>query len=91
MFGNRQLAKITPSEVREWHAQTLVNRPTLRSHAYSLMRTIFTSAVNDELIDANPARIVGAARTKRVHQIRPASLPELEKLTAAMPAASIRR
>jgi len=33
----------------------------------------------------NPCVIRGAATTKRVHKIRPASLPELAKLTAAMP------
>ena len=32
------------------------------------------SAVNDEIIDGNPARIVGAGRAKRVHKIRPASI-----------------
>ena len=53
----------------------------MRSHAYSLLRTIMASAVNDELIDANPARIVGAGRAKRVKKIRPASAPELATLT----------
>ena len=43
------------------------------------------SAINDELIDANPCRIVGAGRAKRVHKIRPASVQELGVLTAAMP------
>ncbi|EUA34569.1 phage integrase family protein [Mycobacterium xenopi 3993] len=43
------------------------------------------SAVNDELIDANPCRIVGAGRAKRVHKIRPASVDELATLTNAMP------
>jgi len=84
-FGHRQLAAITPKDVREWYAQTLVDRPTLRSHTYSLLRTILNSAVNDELIAANPARIVGAARAKRVHKIRPASVEELAVLTEAMP------
>ena len=36
-------------------------------------------------IDANPARIVGAGRAKRVHRIRPASVAELGVLTEAMP------
>jgi len=85
-FGARPLTAITPAEVRAWHATTLADRPTMRSHAYSLLRTIFTSAVNDELIDANPCRIVGAGRSKRVHQIRPASIGELGIITAAMPA-----
>ena len=84
-FGSKPLGSITPADVRGWHAGTLVDRPTLRSHAYSLLRTICTSAVNDELIDGNPCRIVGAGRTKRVHAIRPASVDELGALTAAMP------
>jgi integrase len=84
-FGNRQLAAVKPKDVRAWYAQTLTDRPTMRSHAYSLLRTIFTSAVIDELIDANPCRIVGAGRANRVHKIRPASVEELGVLTAAMP------
>jgi integrase len=84
-FGNRQLGAIKPKDVREWYEATLVDRPTMRSHAYSLLRTIFASAINDELIDANPARIVGAGRAKRVHKIKPASIDELAVLTAAMP------
>jgi len=49
------------------------------------LRTILASAVNDELIDGNPARIVGAGRSKCVHKIRPASVGELGVLTEAMP------
>jgi integrase len=84
-FGPRQLAAITPKDVRQWYAATLTDRPTMRSHAYSLLRTIMASAVNDEIIDANPARIVGAGRANRVHKIRPASVEELSVLTEAMP------
>jgi hypothetical protein len=84
-FGARQLAAITPKDVRAWYETTLVDRPTMRSHAYSLLRTIMASAVNDEILDGNPARIVGAGRAKRVHKIRPASVAELGVLTEAMP------
>jgi integrase len=84
-FGSKPLAAVTPHDVRDWHATTLVDRPTLRSHAYSLLRSIFASAVNDELIDANPCRIAGAGRTTRAHKIKPASIEELGVLTAAMP------
>ncbi|MGW0158458.1 tyrosine-type recombinase/integrase [Mycobacterium sp. NPDC003323] len=84
-FGNRQVSAITPKDVREWYAATLADRPTLRSHTYSLLRTILGSAVNDELIDANPCRITGAGRARRVHKIRPASVAELATVTAAMP------
>lgn len=84
-FGARQISAITPKDVRDWYAVTLTDRPTMRSHAYSLLRTIMGSAVNDELIDANPCRITGAGRAKRVHKIRPASIDELAVLTEAMP------
>jgi integrase len=84
-FGHRQLAAIKPKDVRAWYEAALVDRPTMRSHAYSLLRTIFASAVNDEIIDGNPARIVGAGRAKRVHKIRPASIEELAVLTEEMP------
>jgi integrase len=84
-FGPKLIAAIEPRDVRAWYAVTLTDKPTMRSHAYSLLRTIFASAVTDELIDANPARIVGAGRAKRMHHIRPASVEELGALTAAMP------
>lgn len=84
-FGARQLAAIRPKDVREWYERTLTDRPTMRSHAYSLLRTILASAINDELIDANPARIVGAGRATRVHKIQPASVAEIAELAAAMP------
>lgn len=84
-FGDKRVAAIASADVRAWHAVTLVDKPTMRSHAYSLLRTILASAVNDELIAANPAHIPGAGRTNRVHRIEPASVDELAVLTAAMP------
>lgn len=84
-FGKRPLAGIKPKDVRDWHASTLTDRPTLRSHAYSLLRTIMGTAVNDEIIDANPCRIVGAGTARRVHKIKPASVEELGVLTEEMP------
>jgi integrase len=84
-FGAKPLAAITPADIRDWHAATLADRPTMRSHAYSLLRTVFTSAVVDELVNANPCRIVGAGRSKRVVKIKPASVEELAVLTAEMP------
>jgi integrase len=84
-FGNRQLGAITPKDVREWHAVTLVDKPTMRAHAYSLLATIMGSAVKDEVVDANPCRITGAGRTRRVRRIKPASVAEIAALTDAMP------
>jgi integrase len=84
-FGYRLLSSIKPKDVRDWYEVTLADRPTMRSHAYSLLRTIMASAITEELIDANPCRIVGAGASKRVHKIRPASVEELAVLTEGMP------
>jgi integrase len=84
-FGSRPLASITSDEVRSWFTGFGAATPTVRSHAYGLLRSIMGTAASDGRIGLNPCVIRGAATTKRKHQIRPASLPELAKLTAAMP------
>ena len=78
------LRSITPELVRDWYADLDRTRPTLRAHAYGLLRTVLGSAVEDEKITANPCHIRGAGAAKRVKQIKPATLEELEALTRAM-------
>lgn len=85
-FGDLPVTAITPAAVREWHA-TLKDStgPTMRAHAYGLLRTIMNTAVADEVIGANPCRVRGGGSARRVKKIRPASLPELEALVGALP------
>jgi integrase len=82
-FGASTLKAITPDAVRRWHIGLGEHRPTLKAHAYALLRSILGSAVDDQLLTVNPARIRGAGTVKRAHQIRPATLDELEKLVGA--------
>jgi integrase len=84
-FGSRPLAAITPADVRDWHAATLVDHPTMRAHTYSLLRTILGSARADDLIGDNPCRIVGAGTARRAVKIELATAEELVALAAAMP------
>lgn len=84
-FGSLPLSSITADDVRGWHSSYGKATPTLRSHAYGLLRTIMGTAASDGKIATNPCVIRGAGSAKRVHKIRPASLPEIELLTAAMP------
>lgn len=99
-FGDVALSAITPEDVQAWHdparwARMTPKRPgrqkaptptlTLRAHAYGVLRTVFTAAVAKGLVATNPCVIPGAGTAKRVHKIRPASLAEIEALTAAMP------
>ena len=87
-FGEIPLKGIDVDDVTAWYAEMGSKTPTLRSHAYGLMRTILTSAVQDRHLDFNPCHIRGAGHSKRVHKIKPATLVELEVITAEMPSAS---
>lgn len=85
MFGPMPLEQITAPVIRGWHASTAVTTPTYRAHAYSLLRTILTTAHRDGLIDAAPPSIVGGGHRRRRHNIEPASLEELETITHECP------
>ena len=84
-FKDVALKHVTADLIDDWHYRMGDASPTSRAHAYGLMRTILGNAVQRRLIDFNPCHIRGAGNAKRVKKIRPATLPELEALTKAMP------
>jgi integrase len=83
-FGTVPVGTITPAGVRAWHASLKIG-PTARAHAYGLLRTILGTAVADDVTWVNPCRVRGAGQSKRVKQIQPASLAELETIAATVP------
>ncbi|MGB3673586.1 MAG: site-specific integrase [Candidatus Nanopelagicales bacterium] len=85
-FGTLPIASITPDDVRAWYAATLTGKPTMRSHAYGLLRTIMATAASDGLINQNPCVIRGAGTAKRVHKVKPATVAEIGTIADAMPA-----
>ena len=86
-LGARHLSAITPAVVRAWYAEQDRDKPTLRAHAYALLRTVLTSAADEDILATNPCRIRGAGASKRARGIEPATLPQLEVIVAAMPEA----
>ena len=56
-LGSITLASITPTTVRQWHARLGNRTPTLRAHAYGLLRTILGTAFDEELIKTNPCHV----------------------------------
>lgn len=84
-FGHVPLRQIESHDVRDWWISLGDARPTLRSHAYGLLRTMMASALQDQLVDRNPCHIRGAGNASRKHQVRPATLDELEALVINMP------
>lgn len=85
-FGEVSLRDITPQVVRTWHSGLDGSRPTQRAHTYSLLRSILSTAVADEIITSNPCRVRGAGTAKRARSIEPATLGELEAVLDKIPA-----
>jgi len=86
-FQDIALKAVTPDLIGDWHTGLGGAHPTARAHAYGLIRSILGDAVQNRLIDYNPAHIRGAGNSKRAHRIRPATLEELEALVGALPTA----
>ena len=84
-LGELPLGAITPAIVRDWYGSQDTKAPTMRAHAYALLRTIMGSALEESLIPANPCAIKGAQHTDAVHRASPATLPELEAIVTNLP------
>lgn len=85
-LGAVPVSTITPAVVRTWYAQLDAKKPTRRAHAYQLLRAILSTAVDDELLPANPCRIRAAGSTSRARDIRPPTAAELATIVSATPA-----
>ena len=76
---------MTPTVVRQWYTAMGPNRPTQRAHAYSLLRSIVTTAYGEQIIPANPCVIRGAGVTKRHSKTEPATLEQIATIVEHMP------
>lgn len=85
-FAHVPLTSITPEMVDHWYELCAVGRPATQARAYSLLRTILGTAVDRNIIKtANPAKVRGGGSAERAKKVKPATLPQLEALAAAMP------
>lgn len=84
-LGDLKLVQLTPARVRSWHTELGSAHPTRNAHAYSLLHAICATAVQDELIDANPCRIRAAMQTKRRRDVDVLSPAQVDKLASKMP------
>ncbi|WP_239656763.1 tyrosine-type recombinase/integrase [Mycobacterium riyadhense] len=85
-FGKKPIRDISMPSVDRWYAQTLPDQPTMRAHAYSLLRTILeTARIRDRLIEVNPCAIRGAGTVTRKIKPKPASIEQLATIEAEMP------
>jgi integrase len=85
-LGDAKIVTLTPAKVRTWHAGLGTEHPTRNAHAYALMHAICTTAVQDEVLDANPCRIRSAMQTKRRRDVDILTPAEVDRLASKMPA-----
>lgn len=85
-FKAKAVRDISMESVDRWYAKTAKDAPTVRAHAYSLLRTILeTARKRDRLIDINPCEIVGAGSAERKSKTRPATFAEIDTIASEMP------
>lgn len=85
-FEEKRIKQITPEMIDDWYDTTAVNTQTYRAHAYGLLRTILGTAVERNVIPANPAHVRGAGSVSPAHDVEPATLMELATIVSTMPA-----
>lgn len=86
VLGDIELARLSPSDVRNWHAAMSKKAkpgPVGVAKCYRLLRAILNTAVDDELIAKNPCSIKNAG-VERSPERPIATVPELETLAAVM-------
>lgn len=77
------LELVTPAAIRAWRDS--LGPRTQSGHAYALLRSVLAEAVDDELIDRNPARLRGAGRPTPLHEGVALSVDDLARYLAALP------
>lgn len=85
-LGDMKLVTLTPEKVRQWHTALGTDRPTRNAHVYALLHAICATAVQDEVLDANPCRIRKAMQTNRKRDVDVLTPSQVDKLAAKMPA-----
>jgi len=85
-FGETPVRDITVDNVDAWYAKLLVDKPVLRAHTYSLLRTILETALKKHrLITSSPCMIEGGGTAQRTVKPEPATVEELAIIADHMP------
>ncbi|WP_347757330.1 site-specific integrase [Agrococcus sp. ProA11] len=82
----QRMSAITPESVRAWYAGLVKSgRKTLAARAYSLLKSMMSTAVTDGRLTANPCIIRGAQNSSTGRKVEPPTATELAAITEAMP------
>jgi integrase len=85
-LGDAKIVTLTPAKIRQWHTALGDAHPTRNAHTYALLHAICSTAVQDEVLDANPCRIRAAMQTKRKRDVDVLTPAQVDRLASEMPA-----
>lgn len=85
-LADMPITDVTVADVREWFGALDASTPTARARAYEAVSSMFSSAVADDLLPANPCRVKGATKVRRARSVTHIESTDVEKLAAKMPA-----
>lgn len=87
-FGAKAITAITAADVKRWYAESsAANRPTQTGNAYLFLKSVFTDAIDEGLIDISPCRVKGGGKPDRARQVVALSTSELATYLEAVPEA----
>ncbi len=81
----KALASITRTDVERWYRGS-PDAPTMRSHAYSLLKSMFRTAVARRVIAESPVAVEGAASRAIAKDVTLLTVGQVTTLADAMPA-----
>ena len=84
-FGATPLKQITRESVRNWHDALPKKTPAANAAAYRLLRSLMSTAEDDELIERNPVRIQKASTARVKNPQRPSPVDEMATIVDNMP------
>ena len=79
-----QVASITQADIDRWYHR-LPAAPTMRSHAYSLLKAIYRTAVTRKLVKESPVAVEGATGRATAKDVTLLIVAQVQALADAMP------
>ena len=80
----KTLSSITHTDVDRWY-HALPDAPTMRIHAYSLLKAIYRTAVSRKLVKESPVHVEGATARAHPKDVNLLTVAQVQALADAMP------
>ncbi|WP_236950038.1 site-specific integrase [Mycobacterium sp. MS1601] len=85
-LGDSIVKAVTPADIRAWWVGLGKDTPTRNIHSYQLLKSIFNTAIADQMITVNPCQIASAGKPPKPRDVKPLTPAELVKVAEEVPA-----